>query len=279
VARVAGETAVPLPYTDAALVTGPLLADVGLPVPDGPCVAAQETLAAEESNGKWRVRGTLRRVPWAAAAERIVAVAASSDGDLVVALDPARATVSPGANLAGEPRDTVVVDTLVEQDVDAAPLTKARELLLRRGALARSLLIAGAAAAVLPATALYASQRVQFGRPIARQQAVQHALAEIAAETEAVRAATAAAVTTCASGGFGSAAAQTAKVQAGTTASVVARLAHQVHGAIGTTQEHPLHRHTLRLWSWRDEFGGEGAWARSLGDAALALGAWEVVTQ
>jgi acyl-CoA dehydrogenase len=282
VTRVAGETTVALPYADTALVAAPMLSDAGLAVPDGPCAAAAGTLLAEPANGNWRVRGTLRRVPWGAAAARIVVAAATGEGDIVVAIDPSRADVSPGVNLAGDPCDTVAVDITAEPGIDAAPLPGAREVLLRRGALARSLLIVGAAGAVLRATAGYATQRVQFGRPIARQQAVQHALAEIAGESEAARAAAEAAVGTCVSDGFGSPAAGTAiavaKVQAGTTAEVVARLAHQVHGAIGTTVEHPLHRHTLRLWSWRDEFGAERAWERSLGETALALGAWEVIT-
>lgn len=281
--RVAGDTAVALPYADTALVAKPLLAHAGLVVPDGPCAAAAGTLVAEPADGKLRVRGTLRRVPWGAAAGRIVAVAAAVDGDVLVALDPSRANVSPGVNLAGEPRETVAVDTVAELGVDAASLPAGGAVVLRRGALARSLLIAGAASAVLRATSRYALERVQFGRPIAKQQAVQHALAEIAAETEAVRAASAAAVEVCASDGFGSAAAETAiavaKIQAGTSAEVVARLAHQVHGAIGTTREHPLHRHTLRLWSWRDEYGPERHWARSLGEAALAAGPWELVTR
>lgn len=282
VTRVAGEMAAALPYAGTALVAAPMLADAGLAVPEGPAAVAAGTLLAEPADGKWRVRGTLRRVPWASAAARIVVAAATGEGDMLVAIDPSRADVSPGVNLAGEPCDMVTVDIMAEPGIDAAPLPGAGELLLRRGALAGSLLIAGAAGAVLRATADYATQRVQFGRPIARQQAVQHALAEIAGETEAARAAAEAAVGTCASDGFGCPAAEraiaVAKVQAGTTAEVVARLAHQVHGAIGTTYEHPLHRHTLRLWSWRDEFGAERVWERSLGEAALALGAWEVIT-
>jgi acyl-CoA dehydrogenase len=123
---------------------------------------------------------------------------------------------------------------------------------------------------------------VQFGRPIAKQQAVQHALAEAAAEVEAMRAVADAAVGVCAQGGFlgdgALAAVAAAKAQAGASAEVVARLAHQVHGAIGTTQEHPLHRVTLRLWSWRDEFGSERHWQQELGDLALAADPWRLVT-
>jgi acyl-CoA dehydrogenase len=60
---------------------------------------------------------------------------------------------------------------------------------------------------------------------------------------------------------------------------VVARLAHQVHGAIGTTREHPLHRLTLRLWSWRDDFGSERHWQQELGRLVLDSDPWEVITQ
>ena len=41
-----------------------------------------------------------------------------------------------------------------------------------------------------------------------------------------------------------------------------AAIAHQVHGAIGFTKEHILHRFTLRLLAWRDDFGNESALGR-----------------
>jgi acyl-CoA dehydrogenase len=295
VTRLAGEHAVELPYADAALVAGPLLAEAGLELPAGPCVAASPANANASPNpnpnaipnpnpnampvdGRWRVRGTLRHVPWAAVAARIVVVAGTPDGELVASVDPSGATITPGKSMTGEPSDTVEIDTLA----DAALLPNASDILLRRGALARALLIAGAAEAALRGCVRYATERVQFGRPIARQQVIQHMLAEMAGEVTAVRAAADAAVGVCAAEGFGGPAAGTAvavaKIAAGTAAEVVARLAHQVHGAIGTTREHPLHRYTLRMWAWREEFGAERAWERLLGEAALARGAWEVVT-
>jgi alkylation response protein AidB-like acyl-CoA dehydrogenase len=73
-----------------------------------------------------------------------------------------------------------------------------------------------------------------------------------------------------------------AKVRAGEAASVGARIAHQLHGAIGFTQEHQLHRFTTRLWSWRDEFGGERDWAIRLGQIAAAGGPdgyWDWLTR
>ncbi|KZS73952.1 hypothetical protein A4G29_20040 [Mycobacterium kansasii] len=49
-------------------------------------------------------------------------------------------------------------------------------------------------------------------------------------------------------------------------------VAHQTHGAIGMTKEHPLHYLTRRLWAWRDECGGHHRWAHRLGAALVARG-------
>jgi len=65
----------------------------------------------------------------------------------------------------------------------------------------------------------------------------------------------------------------TAKIRAGEAASAAAAIAHQIHGAIGFSQEHALHRYTQRLWAWRDDFGSESAWAVRLGRAVATKGA------
>ncbi len=63
-----------------------------------------------------------------------------------------------------------------------------------------------------------------------------------------------------------------AKIRAGEAATRAAEIAHQVHGAIGYTEEHQLHRFTLRLWAWRDEFGSETEWASWVGAAVARIG-------
>jgi len=61
-----------------------------------------------------------------------------------------------------------------------------------------------------------------------------------------------------------------AKAQASHCAGIVAAIAHQLHGAIGTTEEHRLRLTTTRLWSWRDEDGSEAECFAELGRAALS---------
>src|SRR3546814_9024460 len=46
-----------------------------------------------------------------------------------------------------------------------------------------------------------------------------------------------------------------AKLRANIAAGIGTDIAHQVHGAIGFTQEFALQRFTRRLWSWRSEYG------------------------
>ena len=129
----------------------------------------------------------------------------------------------------------------------------------------------------------YAKLRHQFGRPIGAFQAVQMELAEMAGEVTAVTALTDAAVQAFEQGSPDAVlAAAAAKVRAGAAVEVVARRAHQVHGAIGFTQEHRLHHLTRRLWSWRDEAGSELVWSRELAQGLLADGPdglWPALTR
>jgi acyl-CoA dehydrogenase len=143
------------------------------------------------------------------------------------------------------------------------------EELRARYALARAVQLSAALQQVLAWTVQYAGERQQFGRPLGRFQAIQMELAEMAGEVTAAAALVDAAVQAVERGESLVLAAAAAKVRAGSAVEVVARLAHQVHGAIGFTQEHKLHHLTRRCWSWRDEAGTELAWSRVLGAGLL----------
>ena len=49
-----------------------------------------------------------------------------------------------------------------------------------------------------------------------------------------------------------------------------------MHGAIGFTIEHILHRYSLRALAWRDDFGSESHWAVELGKLVADRGADEL---
>jgi acyl-CoA dehydrogenase len=265
--HLTGRYAVALPLAECALLGGWLVAAGGLQLPGGPLSvapsASEDDLHVDEDG---RVSGRLSRVPWGARAT-VVALANSRAGQRVVLIDPIRADVEPGHNVAGEPRDTLQLHQvpLSPEEVGDAPFDLGPELALR-GALSRALLMAGAMEAVADLTLDYANQRHQFGRPIAAFQAVAQRLVRLSSEAQAAALTADVAARRFAESGIGASfEVAVAKASASRAASEVATHAHQVHGAIGMTQEYPLHQFTRRLWAWRQEWGSERRWAETVG--------------
>ena len=145
------------------------------------------------------------------------------------------------------------------------------ETIWERTALGRAALMAGAVSAVAATTLRYSGEREQFGRPIARFQAVQAHLVTIHQQAAVVASAIDGAVAAVELG-RGSFEIACAKMLADRTAQLVTAAAHQTHGAIGMTKEYPLHYLTRRLWAWRDEAGGHHRRADRLGAALVACG-------
>jgi len=266
--------ALPVPLAETMLA-GRLLAEAGIALPDGPMTIAasapgEAPAILRRDDGGERLFGIAPRVPWAANCPH--AMLAAVDGDesfLVLAAIDGDAVRETAANLASEPRCAVALDAA--RIVALAPMPDAAERILLEGALARSVQMAGALEAAMDIALRYSGERVQFGRPIAKFQAVQHMLATMAGHVAGARAAADQAVE--ADGGAPSALrVAIAKSRTGEAAGRGAEVAHQVLGAIGFTREHSLHYLTRRLWSWRDEFGGEPWWQRRLGREVARIG-------
>jgi acyl-CoA dehydrogenase len=141
--------------------------------------------------------------------------------------------------------------------------------------------IVGVLDAACDLTVAHTGERVQFGRPLNKFQAVQHSLAAMAGEIERARATTALAVATAGDYGFDHPATDyavtAAKVAVGRAVGPVTTTTHQLHAAIGVTIEHRLWLATMRARSWVDEFGTTTQHARRLGRMALAFDPWDVV--
>jgi acyl-CoA dehydrogenase len=274
---------VPLPLAECSLLGGWLLAAAGLHLPPdgGPISVAIGRTGDRVTVQGDRVTASLQRVPWGARAGAVVALTTAPGPPRVVLLDPKTASeATPGRSVAGEPRDALSWDTvpIAPEHVGNAPDGAGQELALR-GALSRALLMAGAMESVAEITIGYSGQRHQFGKAIATFQAVANRLVRLSSEAEAgILAAEVAARR------FGDATAAArpvdaafdvlvAKAATSRAASEVTTQAHQVHGAIGMTQEYVLHHFTRRLWAWRQEWGSERTSARTVGEQVVAAGA------
>jgi acyl-CoA dehydrogenase len=225
-------------------------------------------------------------VPWAAGAERVVVVW-QADGECRVAdADIAGLRIMPGTNVIGEPRDVVAVEPALLADLAGSPVAGAlvAELELKC-ALVRSIQVCATLDRIVQLSVEHATSRTQFGRPLAKFQAIQNLISDTAAEAALARAATEAALGAAVAGGWSGEHVEflvaVARSCTGHAASVVVRNAHQVHGAIGTTREHRLHEFTRAALAWRSEFGSVQYWDDQVTGAALQAGSgglWSLIT-
>jgi acyl-CoA dehydrogenase len=269
--RQVGADAAVLPVAET-IIANRLLACANIALGNAPTgFATNARSAIARSDEAFLLTGTLSGVPWGNAAARIVARLEYEGASHLVAVEPAAASMrAEHANLAGEPRVDLSFDGA---RVEVMPWPAREQLdFLDMGALARTCQIAGALDAVLAMTIEHAKTRQQFGRAIGNFQAIQQQLAVFASETAAVGAAAAAA---CRAADHGNARFEiaAAKLRANRAVDVATSVAHQIHGAIGITREHRLHRYTQRLWSWKSEFGNDRYWASRLGARIAARGA------
>ncbi len=285
VARVSARFAVPLPVAET-LCAGWLLARAGLRAPAGPMSVAP--VRVEEGivlGADGLLRGTVNDVPYAACAAHLAIIAPDGDAPMVVLVPAAECTRASGTNLAGEVQGSVRFDAVRPVDAGHMAGSDPLDALQRMGAAVRSQQMAGALERILDLSLDYARERIQFGRPIARFQAIQHSLASLAGEVAAAGAAADAAASAIILHGIDDERAlfaiAAAKIRAGEASGAGAAIAHQVHGAMGFTREYSLHHSTRRLWSWRDDFGAESVWAMRLGKIATNAGAralWPALT-
>ncbi|TDC97619.1 acyl-CoA dehydrogenase family protein [Actinomadura sp. 7K507] len=261
--RTAAFHGVPLPLAENDLLAGRLLQEADLPTDD-----ALRTACVLDGEG------TAHAVPWARAADRVTALLPADGAWHVLDVPSSSVRIAHGTNLAGEPRDDVRVSL---DSAQATPVgAHVVEDFMLRGALARSLQMTGAMERTLRLSVDHAKTRTQFGRPLARFQAVQHLVADIAAEAALATAAADAAVR----GRPALFDVAVAKSAAANAAATIVRNAHQVHGAIGTTIEHPLHAFTLALTAWGSEFGSAHDWNERLMTTAVAADddLWRLIT-
>jgi acyl-CoA dehydrogenase len=280
VLRVAGGFAVPVPLAET-LLAGWLLAKGDIAAPMGAMTVAPVREGERITlNADGALSGRAGGVPFAGDAQHIAVLARRGEDAVIALVDRAACAVAEGRSIADEALNDVTFDGVTPVAVADAPGGFDEDSVFMMGAAVRSMQMAGALQAILDVAAQYSKDRTAFERPIAKFQAVQQNLAQLAGEAAAaVAAAGSAADAIARSDTFDEAVfveVASAKIRVGEAAGDGAAIGHQVHGAIGFTLEHILHRYSRRLWSWRDDFGSEAAWAVRLGQLVAGRGADEL---
>ncbi|ABC63027.1 acyl-CoA dehydrogenase family protein [Erythrobacter litoralis] len=209
-------------------------------------------------------------VPWGRVAGSVVV---DDSGTLALATGD----FDEGSSAAGEPRDVLSI-------TESKPLNLTADLQALIAFL-RVFQTAGALDAALELAIDHTGQRQQFGRPLSKFQSVQQSIALLAIEAAAVNCAAqgaAAALDRFGIGGEATFEIGAAKLRANIAIKSGSALAHQVHGAIGFTQDYPLHELTRRMMGWRSEGGNDAYWSARLGRQAFAWGGtglWDEMTR
>ena len=274
-----------------ALYPGPYFATVGLALPALACapellpriasgtlsatLASLDAVATEARrvDGRWLLRGEKHLVPDAGCVDAFVVVARGPDGiglylserrdgrPRVSVLDTVDATRRLGRVLFDDDEARLL----------AAPPAAAEILarIRRRALTALALEAVGLASQALALGVAHAKTREQFGKPVGAYQAVSHKLADTYVEVELARSLAYWAAWCIAEGdGQAELAASAAKAHAAEAAVAACERAIQVHGGIGFTWDHPLHRYYKRAL-WIESFDRSGAAHRA--DIARAL--------
>ncbi|MGH3322204.1 MAG: acyl-CoA dehydrogenase family protein [Streptosporangiaceae bacterium] len=274
-----GTALLPAPYLTTVALAGPALRaageDLSRPatlawaepgVPQGLLDVDGLTVHASDR----RIEGRKVLVPDAGAADLFVVVASGPAGPGLYAVDAgasiqARETLDGTRRLADVRFDNAPARVLVEGE-------RAREVVAetRRWAFAALACEAvGVAGRVLDMAVEHARTREQFGRPIGVHQAVSHRLSDTYMALQGARS-LAYWAAWCVTEGDPRAeqACLAAKALAGDAAVAACESAIQVHGGIGMTWEHPLHRYYRRA-QWIAAFDGASRTQRAEVAAAL----------
>ena len=279
---VAGRYALAVPLAET-LLAGWLLARAKIASPPTAMTIApirlHDRITLERDD---TLRGSASAVPFAGEVEHIAVLADGAAGPVVALVATRDCRLTPRRGITDDASVTVAFDGVIP--LAQAPAGIDRDTLMLMGSVVRAVETAGALEAILAMSVAYANERVAFERPIGKFQAVQQNLARLAGEVAAALAVSGSAADAMAQADAIDDAvlleAASAKIRCAEAAQEGAAIAHQVFGAIGFTKEHVLHRFTLRMLAWRDDFGNESHWAAELGRRVAARGAddfWPLV--
>ena len=136
--------------------------------------------------------------------------------------------------------------------------------------------ISGTIRWIFECTAAYANERVQFGKPLGKQQAVQQMLALLADHMLAAEA-----ITDAAAASPSPRLIAAARARVGDASDRAIEVGHQGHGAMGYTREYALNYRTRNLITWRDQFGSVLEWKAELGRMFIGVSRdelWPAIT-
>ena len=248
----------------SGIASGRLIMTMALTEPSGRWDAEGVQATAEPSDGGYALNGVKLYVPNANVSDHVIVAARTGQGEtdislFVVPSNTDGLTVTALQTIASDKQSELVMDNVYVPgsallgDVDGGWDTI--EKALKWGAVGKCAEMLGGAQQTLDMTVAYAKQRIQFGRSIGSFQAIQHHVADMAADVEGCRYITYQAAWALAEGLPAEREVAMAKAWVSDAYHRVCMMAHQCHGAIGFTKEHDLQLYSRRAKAGELMFG------------------------
>jgi alkylation response protein AidB-like acyl-CoA dehydrogenase len=223
---------------------------------------------AVSQGGFYVLNGNKSFVPDARSADYIICAARVNDTEtkpegitlFIVDANTPGISIKPLPTVAGDKQCEVVFENvkisakdILGEENEGWPYV---ERVLQRANVARCAEMVGMAQQALKLTLDYARERTAFGHPIGAFQSVQHRCADMLVDIEGSKFATSQAAWKINQGLNAARETAISKAFVSRACRRIMASAHQVHGAIGFTEDHILHYYTKRSRAYESSFGG-----------------------
>ena len=221
-----------------------------------------ETTAVRQGNG-YVINGRKVFVPDARASDYLICATRTGQESgitlLILDINTNGIKINPLTMVSGDKMSEVLLD-----NVEVGPETvlgdegkgwSYLEKVLQKASVAKCAELVGLSRKALDITLDYAKERIAFGHPIGAFQSIQHRCADMLIDTDAARFLTYQAAWKINAGLPAAREVAIAKAWVSQASRRVMKSAHQVHGAIGFTEDHILHRYIKKARAGESAFG------------------------
>ena len=248
----------------SGIASGRLIMTMALTEASGRWDAEGVQTTAEPSGGDFALNGVKMYVPNANVSDHVIVAARTGqeESDVSLFVVPSNTdglTIAALQTIASDKQSEIALNNVyVPGSALLGELSGGWDSIqkaLAWGAVGKCAEMLGGAQQTLDMTVAYAKQRIQFGRSIGSFQAIQHHVADMAADVEGCRYITYQAAWALAEGLPAEREVAMAKAWVSDAYHRVCMTAHQCHGAIGFTKEHDLQLYSRRAKAGELMFG------------------------
>ncbi|MSR97806.1 acyl-CoA dehydrogenase [Arthrobacter sp. BL-252-APC-1A] len=247
-------------------------ARVGVLLPE-----TRRRINGQRTSGGWVLNGTIDFGYLVPSATHFLVQFHTGDGDLMALVEAERAGLGVDAftGISGQQHASVVCSDVLVTDTDLVgadrPAGEVAAWVRPRLLTAAAAIIAGACDEAVRRTALYTSEREQFGRPISTNQGVAMRAADAHIDSVVIWLTTIDAAWQLDNGGDGEAAAFTASWCAREGGFRVVHATQHLHGGMGADLDNHIHRFFVWVRELDVLWGSAGQVAEELADVVLPL--------